>query len=104
MTAAARPPSEEVARRLCYLMHYAWIEARNHSNDPGRVFDLADAMEYVALLLRNYCAPWASTARQVLKDYRAKHPGSYDYLHMLDNGVPDDAHWLWLSENEPTQP
>jgi hypothetical protein len=85
-------------------MHHAWIEARNHSTDPQLVFDLSDAMEYVSLLLRNYCEPWISTARQILVDYRAKHPGSWDYLQFLDNGVPDDSNWLWLSQNAPTIP
>ena len=100
----ARPPSEEVVRRLCYILHRAWLESRNHADDPCLVFDLADAMEYVTLLLRNYCEPWVSTARQVLEDYRAKQPGSFDYLGILDNGVPDDTNWLWLSENAPNTP
>jgi hypothetical protein len=100
----ARPPSEEVVRRLCYLLHHAWLESRNHADDPRLVFDLADAMEYVTLLLRNYCEPWVSTARQVLADYRAKHPGPFDYLNMLDHGVPADTDWLWLSQNEPSTP
>jgi hypothetical protein len=99
----ARPPSEEVVRRLCYIMHQAWLEVRNHPADAQRVFDLADAMEYVSLLLRNHCEPWVSAARQVLKDYRDRYPESRDYLQMLDNGVPADASWLWLSQNEPTQ-
>jgi len=85
-------------------MHRAWLEARNHSDNAALVLDLADAMEYVSLLLRNYCEPWISTSRQVLADYRAKHPGSFDYLHLLDHGVPDDSDWLWLSENAPTIP
>lgn len=104
MTAGALPPSEEVARRLCYIMHHVWIEARNAAHDRERIFDLADAMEYVSLLLRNYCEPWVSTGRQILADYRAKHPGSSDYLQFLEDGIPDDTSWLWLSRNAPAPP
>jgi hypothetical protein len=68
------------------------------------VFVLSDAMEYVALLLRNCCAPWIGTARHVLVDYRAKHAWSWDYLQALDTGVPEVGNWLWLSQNAPTNP
>ena len=99
MTAAPQPPSEEVARRLCYIMHCAWIEARNAADDRSRIFDLADTMEYVALLLRNYTEPYISIAREELAKYRAKYAGHYDYRDMFDNGVPEDGSWLWLSRN-----
>ena len=100
----ARPPAEDVVRRLCWIMHNAWVDARNCAGNQALVFDLADAMHFVSLLLRNYCEPWIGISRQLLADYPAKHPGSFDYLHVLDHGVPDDSDWLWLSANEQTTP
>jgi hypothetical protein len=91
-----KPPPEEIARRLIYILYEAWVEARSRPHDAERIFDLADAMHNAPALLTNFDEDWLRFLREDLRRYHEKYPDSRDYVAYLNNGVPDDSQWLWL--------
>lgn len=99
MTRPMKPPPEEIARRLIYILYEAWVEARAYASDSRRIFDLADAMHNAPALLTNFDEEWLGFFREDLLRYCQKHR-SRDYVAFLDQGVPDDSQWLWLKADD----
>jgi hypothetical protein len=99
-----KPPPEETARRLIYILSLAWTEARSCPLDSERIFDLADAMHNVPALLTNFTEGWLRCLREDLCRYQEKHRASRNYVDYLDNGVPEDSQWLWLDSPEVSEP
>jgi hypothetical protein len=95
-----KPPPEEIARRLIYILYQAWVEARAYSADSQRIFDLADAMHNAPALLTNFDEDWLGYFREDLRRYGEKHLSARDYIAYLDQGVPDDSQWLWLKADD----
>ena len=91
-----KPPPEEIARRIIYILYEGWCEARSYPLDPDRLFDLADAMHKAPALLSNFSESWLRCLREDLDRYRRKYPSSRNYVDYLDKGVPEDSQWLWL--------
>jgi hypothetical protein len=102
MTRPMKPPPEEIARRLIYMLYQAWVEARAYSGDAQRIFHLADAMHNAPALLTNFDPNWLGFLREDLRRYGEKYPSAKDYVVYLDQGVPDDSQWLWLWADEKT--
>jgi len=104
MSAAPKPPSQEIIQRLAFLLYRAWTEARNVHEDTQRIFDLADVMHNVPALLVNCTEPWLEMQRQELRRYSANYPSTFDYVKYLDEGVPEPSDRLWLlEESDPPQ-
>jgi hypothetical protein len=89
------PPTEEMRRRIIFILHNAWVEARARSGLPDRIFELADVMENVPALLHNSTPDWVETTRQELTRYCLKYPDSR-LLNLWETGVPAENEWLWL--------
>jgi hypothetical protein len=62
-------PSDEMIRRLSYILYQAWVEARSCPGDPQRIFDLADAMHNAPALFVNYDEGWLRALREDLCRY-----------------------------------
>lgn len=87
----------EIKGRLSHhILYQAWVEARNCSEHPQRIFDLADAMHNAPALLLNYDEHWLRCFREDLVRYEAKHSPIRSYVAYLDDGIPDLRQWLWL--------
>jgi hypothetical protein len=100
MNRPMKPPPEEMARRLIYILYRAWVEARAYSGDSQRIFDLSDAMHNAPALLTNFDEEGLDFFRDDLRRYCEKHSSATNYLACLDQGVPDDSQWLWLKADE----
>jgi hypothetical protein len=99
-----KPPPQEMARRLIYILYEGWCEARAYPLDAQRIFDLADAMHNAPALLSNFTDGWLRCLREDLDRYHKKYPISPNYVGFLEPGVPDDSEWLWLGLPEESEP
>jgi hypothetical protein len=99
-----KPPPEEIARRLIYILYEAWTDVRSHPLDSQRLFELADAMHNAPALLTNFSERWLGYLREDLQGFYEKYPTSRNYIDFLDNGVPEDSQWLWLDLPDEPEP
>jgi hypothetical protein len=89
------PPPEEIRRRIIYILHWAWVEARARSPDSEFVFDLSDVMHNVPSLLHNYTPQHAEVTREELAKFCRKYSRPR-LLELWENGVPAEDQWLWI--------
>jgi hypothetical protein len=87
--------TQDLSRRLLYILHRGMVEARNlsYAGHSEQVADLADAMEYLPILMlkwNQHSDSW-EMVRHVLKTYEDKYPtGRYEYTPYLEqNPLPE---------------
>ena len=85
-------PDDDQRRRLCELMHAAFIELRGVYREAEQVHELAYAFHNLPLTMFGWGTwSWAGL-RAVLARYRARFPeGGPDYAAMLDAIRPSAA-------------
>lgn len=77
----------EVQARLLYVLHRAFVEARNLAlqGDRQELYDLADTFEVVPALMACWDETTLGRIRSILAGYQSAHPRSgYEYVSLLD--------------------
>lgn len=78
-------PGDDQRRRLCELMHEAFIELRHVSDRPEQVHELAYAFHNLPMTMWGWGTWSVAGLRAVLARYRERFPGNGpDYVAMLD--------------------
>lgn len=73
--------------KLLLILHTACSEIRRLTQIAAhqRVYDLADAVEFIPELMLHWRPECRESIRAALRSYQAKYPGSgFDYLSLLD--------------------
>jgi hypothetical protein len=86
------PIPEILFRKLCYIFHRGFVEARTlaRMKDDGRAEYLADTFEVMPTYLTRWDAEMLEGIRSGLAEYQKKYaPSCFDYLAVLD--MDDEA-------------
>ena len=84
-------PPDNIKLRLLFILHRGFVEARllAAANKSKQVFDLADALELIPGMLKNWHDGDLEQVRFLLKTYQERYPvGGFDFLARLDNQEP----------------
>jgi len=84
-------PPEDIKLRLLFILHRGFVEARllAGANKASQVFDLADALELVPGMLKDWHDGDLEQVRSLLKTYQDKYPvGGFDFLARLGEQGP----------------
>lgn len=88
MTADAPELTDDLRRRILFILHRGFTEVRNLALIGGsteQIADLADALEIIPGMLLRWDADQWDMLRFVLKNYEDKYPtGRFDYTPYLD--------------------
>lgn len=85
-----RPP-ENIKLRLLFILHRGFVEVRllAGTNKNKQVFDLADTLELIPGMLKNWHDGDLEQVRLLLKTYQDKYPtGGFDFLSRLSDQNP----------------
>ena len=77
----------DLTRRLLYILHRGWTQARNLAlaGDQQQLADLADTLEILPGLIDRWQDDDLALVRSILQAYQEKYPGQgYDYLAQLE--------------------
>ena len=86
-----KEPPENIKLRLLFILHRGFVEARllAGANKNKQVFDLADALELIPGMLKNWHDGDLEQVRLLLKTYQDKYPtGGFDFLSRLSDQNP----------------
>ena len=86
-----KEPPEDIKLRLLFILHRGFVEARllAGGNKSRQVFDLADALELIPGMLKNWQDEDLEQVRSLLKTYQDKYPGGgFDFLARLGDQNP----------------
>jgi len=86
-----KEPPEDIKLRLLFILHRAFVEARllAGGNKGRQVCDLADALELIPGMLKNWQDGDLERVRSLLKTYQDKYPvGGFDFLARLGEQPP----------------
>lgn len=86
-----KEPPENIKLRLLFILHRGFVEARllAGANKNKQVFDLADALELISGMLKNWHDGDLEQVRLLLKTYQDKYPtGGFDFLSRLSDQNP----------------
>jgi hypothetical protein len=86
-----KEPPDDIKIRLLFILHRGFVEARllAGANRANQVFDLADALELIPGMLRDWHEGDLEKVRSLLKTYQSKYPvGGFDFLSRLDKQDP----------------
>lgn len=80
----------DLQRRLLFLLHRAWVEARLLAigQKTQQVQDLADAFEQLPGWLSAWQPEYLDHLRENLTLYRSKYPESFEYIDFIDKHEP----------------
>jgi hypothetical protein len=84
------PPSE-MKLRLLFILHRGFVEARllSAAGKASQVFDLADALELIPGMLKDWKVGDLDRIRDLLRVYQDKYPiGGFDFTARLDDANP----------------
>ena len=78
-------PSDDLTRRLLYILHRGFVQVRNLALAEGntQIAELADAMEIIPTLMDRWDEEHLELIRFALKTYEDKYPGG-TYNHVAD--------------------
>ncbi len=79
-------PTDDIKLRLLYILHRGLVEIRllAGANRGQQAFDLADALELITGMLKDWHDGDMEKARSLLKTYHDKYPtGGFDFLARL---------------------
>lgn len=82
---------EEIRRRLAYILHLGFVEARNLALTSGQeqIADLADALEILPRFMETCDDEGLKLIRSVLADYQNRYHTSYNLPARFESGVPE---------------
>ena len=86
-------PPEDIRLRLLYILHRGLVEIRllAGANRSQQAFDLADALELIPGMLKDWHDDDTKQVRSLLKTYHDKYPvGDFDFLARLGDKPPLD--------------
>ncbi len=88
-------PNTNVERRLLFIIHRGWIEARELAGmkKPEQLYDLADAMHSIPAYMSRWRSEDLDAIRFNLETYCQKYPDSakrFQYIEFLDQWQPPD--------------
>jgi hypothetical protein len=86
-----KEPPENIKLRLLFILHRGFVEARllAGGNKTQQVFDLADALELIPGMLKNWQEGDLERVRSLLKTYQDKYPiGGFNFICRLDSQEP----------------
>jgi hypothetical protein len=83
--------SEELGKRLLYVLHYGLVEIRNQAlcAKNQQIADLADALEILPGIIDHWEDDRLDLVHFVLRTYQEKYPeGPFDYLAHVEQYAP----------------
>ena len=86
-----KEPPEDIKLRLLFILHRGFVETRllAGADRSKQVFDLADALELIPGMLKNWHDGDLEQVRLLLKTYQDKYPkGGFDFLSRLSDQNP----------------
>ena len=86
-------PPEDTELRLLYVLHRGLVEIRllAGSNRNQQAFDLADALELIPGMIKNWHEGDMEQIRSLFRTYHDKYPaGGFDFLVRLGDKPPLD--------------
>lgn len=81
-------PPNDIKLRLLFILHRGFVETRllAGANKNKQVFDLADALELIPGMLKNWHDGDLEQVKALLKTYQDKYPvGGFNFLSRLSN-------------------
>jgi hypothetical protein len=84
-------PPEEIKERLLYILHRGFVEVRLlcSSGRNTQAADLADALELIPGMIKNWHPEDISKIKTLLKTYQDKHTGwGFDFIAQLEDKDP----------------
>ncbi len=88
-----KEPPDDIKLRLLFILHRGFVEARllAGANRNKQVFDLADALELIPGMLKDWHDGDLEKIRFLLKTYQDKYPGwGFNFLARLSDQDPLD--------------
>lgn len=86
-----KEPNDDIKLRLLFILHRGFVETRllAGANKSMQVFDLADALELIPGMLKEWHDGDLQQVRSLLKTYQDKYPvGGFDFLARLSDHGP----------------
>jgi hypothetical protein len=86
-----KEPPEDIKLRLLFILHRGFVEARllAGGGKSKQIFDLADALELIPSMLKNWQEGDWEQVHSMLKTYQEKYPvGGFDFLSRLSDQSP----------------
>lgn len=86
-----KEPPDGIKLRLLFILHRGFVEARllAGANRSKQVFDLADALELIPGMLKDWYDGDLEQVRALLKTYQDKYPvGGFDFIARLSDQDP----------------
>ena len=86
-----KQPTDDIKLRLLFILHRGFVETRllTQANKGRQIFDLADALELIPGMLKNWQDGDLERVRSLLKTYQDKYPvGGFDFLARLGDQPP----------------
>ena len=84
-------PSQEIKERLLYILHRGFVETRllGGAGKNKQVADLADAMELIPGMLKNWHEDDLEKVKSLLQTYQNKYPEwRFDFVSRLEKKAP----------------
>jgi len=86
-----KEPPEDIKLRMLFILHRGFVETRllAGADKSMQVFDLADTLELIPGMLKNWNDGDLEQVRSLLKTYQDKYPKSgFDFLSRLSDQNP----------------
>jgi len=86
-----KEPPDDIKLRLLFILYRGFVEARllAGANKNKQIFDLADALELIPGMLKNWHEGDLEQVRSLLKTYQNKYQGGgFDFLARLGDQDP----------------
>jgi len=86
-----KEPPDDIKLKLLFILHQGFVEARllALAKKHDQLHDLADAMELIPGMMKDWDEHRMGEIRELLKTYQLKHSEwRFDYLARLDNQEP----------------
>ena len=86
-----KEPPDDIKLRLLFILHRGFVEARllAGADKSKQIFDLADALELIPGMLKDWHDGDLEQVRSLLKTYQDKYPvGGFNFLARLGDQPP----------------
>lgn len=83
-------PPDNIKLSLLFTLHRGFVETRllAQGGHARQIFELADALELIPGMLKNWQHGDLDRVRALLEIYQAKYPLGFDFLSRLNNKLP----------------
>jgi len=86
-----KEPPDDIKIRLLFILHRGLVEIRllAQAHKDRQIFDLADALELIPGMVKNWQEGDLERVRSLLKTYQDKYPvGGFDFASRLGDQPP----------------